>query len=98
MYQNPKNMEELSKIIQDLEIKAASQKIDIEETASYFMESLKPVNLLKSALQPIIKGPIGKFADKLLLNYRKLVYKRAEPATQYLISNYNSKTKHDQIK
>jgi hypothetical protein len=77
VYEKPTNMEELSKVIEDLDIKSTLLKKEIEETASHFVESLKPVNLLKSALQPVTKGPIGKMADKLLLGYRKLVYKRA---------------------
>lgn len=77
MYEKPKTMKELSRAIEDLDIKSAEQKRVIEDTASNFMESLKPINLLKHALQPVTRGPIGKMADKLLLGYRKLTYRRA---------------------
>jgi hypothetical protein len=87
MYQQPTNMEELSRVIRDLDMKAASQRQDISDTASRFMVSLKPINLLKNAIQPVTNGPVGKLAGKLLLGYRKLVYRRAHAETPMQISN-----------
>ena len=41
------NAEELTRAIAELELKAAAQKRDIQETFAEVSESLKPVNLVK---------------------------------------------------
>lgn len=88
MYQKPTNVEELEKVIADLELESISQKEDIEKSAALLMNNLKPINILKHALQPVSNSVIGKWADKVLLGYKKLTHRRAEVIEPILISKY----------
>ena len=81
-------MEELEKVIADLEWESISQKEDIEKSAALLMNNLKPINILKNALQPVSNGFIGKWAGKVLLGYKKLSHRRAEVIKPILISKY----------
>ncbi len=87
MYQKPTNVEELEKLIAELELDSISLKEDIEISAALFMHDLKPINILKSALQPVSNGVIGKWAGKLLLGYKKLLHKPIDTKKPFLISN-----------
>ena len=88
MYQKPTNARELAEVIADLELESKFQKEEIEETAALFMHNLKPINILKHALQPVSNGVIGKWAGKLLLGYKKLTHQRAEAVKPILISKH----------
>lgn len=88
MYQKPRNVEELQKVIADLEWDAISQKEDIEQSAALFMNNLKPINILKNVLQPVSNGFIGKWAGKILLGYKKLLHRPADVKKPLLISRY----------
>lgn len=88
MYQKPENVEELQKLIADLEGESISQKEEIEKSAALFMNNLKPINILKHALQPVSNSVMGKWADKILLGYRKLTHRRAEVVKPIMISKY----------
>jgi hypothetical protein len=88
MYQKPTNVEELEKLIADLELESISQKEDIETSAALFMNNLKPINILKNVLQPVSNGFIGKWAGKLLLGYKKLLHKPIDTKKPLLISRY----------
>jgi hypothetical protein len=88
MYQTPGNVEELQKLIADLEWESISQKEEIGKSAALFMHNLKPINILKNALQPVSNGFIGKWAGKLLLGYKKLTHRRAEVIKPVMISKY----------
>ena len=88
MYQKPRNVEELSKLIAELELESISLKEDIEYSAALFMNNLKPINILKSVLQPVSNGFIGKWAGKLVLGYKKLLHKPIDTKKPLLISRY----------
>ncbi len=88
MYQKPENVEELQKIIADLEWESISQKEEIEKSAALFMNNLKPINILKQALQPVSNSVVGKWADKIFLGYKKLTHRRAEVVKPIMISKY----------
>jgi len=51
-----KNSEELSEAIAALELKAAAQKREVEETFSSVSESLKPLNLMKNGVRSVFSG------------------------------------------
>jgi hypothetical protein len=87
-YQKPGNVEELQKVIADLEWESISQKEDIENSAALLMNNLKPINILKHVLQPVSNGFIGKWAGKVLLGYKKLTHRRAEEVKTVMISKY----------
>ena len=87
MYQKPTNVEELEKVIAELELESISLKEDIELSAALVMHNLKPVNILKNVLQPVSNGMIGKWAGKLLLGYKKLLHKPTDTKKPLLISN-----------
>jgi len=88
MYQKPTNVEELERVIAELELESISQKEEIENTAALFMTNLKPINILKNVLQPVSNGFIGKWAGKLLLGYKKLLHKPIDTKKPLLISRY----------
>jgi len=88
MYQKPRNAEELAKVIADLELKAISQVEDIEISAALFKIQMKPINLLKSFLQPVSNGFIGKWAGKALLGYKKLLHRSPDVKKPLVISKY----------
>jgi len=50
------NAQDLKQAITELEIKAASQKIEIQESVSIISENLKPANLVKSGVQSVFSG------------------------------------------
>jgi hypothetical protein len=87
MYQKPTNVEELEKIIAKLEEESIFLKEDIETSAALFMNNLKPINILKSVLQPVSNGVIGKWAGKLALGYKKLLHKPTDAKKPLLLSN-----------
>jgi hypothetical protein len=88
MYQKPRNVEELQKVIADLEWESISQIEDIEKSAALFMNNLKPINILKNVLQPVSNGFIGKWAGKVLLGYKKLLHRPVDVKKPVLISKY----------
>ena len=51
-----KNSEELAEAIAALELKAAAQKKEVEETFSSVSESLKPLNLVKNGVRSVFSG------------------------------------------
>jgi hypothetical protein len=51
-----KNAEDLDRAIAELELKAAAQKKDIQETFKVVSEDLKPLNLLKSGFRSVFSG------------------------------------------
>jgi uncharacterized coiled-coil protein SlyX len=51
-----KNTDELSRAITELELKAASQKKDIQESFKAVSENLKPLNLVKNGLRSVFSG------------------------------------------
>ena len=51
-------------------------------------DNLKPINILKNALQPVSNGVIGKWAGKLILGYKKLLHKPDDTKKPFLISRY----------
>jgi hypothetical protein len=50
------NSEELEEAIAALELKAAAQKKDIEETFTAVSENLKPLNLVKNGFRSVFSG------------------------------------------
>ena len=88
MYQKPGNVEELQKVIADLEWESIRQKEDIENSAALFMHNLKPINIIKNILQPVSNGFIGKWAGKVLLGYKRLLHRPEEAKKPFLISKY----------
>jgi hypothetical protein len=50
------NSEELAEAIAALELKAAAQKRDLEETFTAVSENLKPLNLVKSGFRSVFSG------------------------------------------
>jgi hypothetical protein len=90
MYQKPTNVEELARVIAELELESISQKEDIDYTAALLMHNLKPINILKNVLQPVSNGVIGKWAGKLLLGYKKLLHKPIDVKKPLLLSNDRS--------
>jgi len=53
---NIKNARELDRAIAELELKAAAQKKDIQETFKEVSENLKPINLVKSGFRTVFSG------------------------------------------
>jgi hypothetical protein len=51
-----KNADELAQVIAGLELKAAAQKKDIEETFESVSENLRPLNLVKSGVRSVFSG------------------------------------------
>jgi hypothetical protein len=88
VYQKPGNVEELQKVIADLEWESITQKEDMEASASQLMNNLKPINILKNVLQPFSNGFIGKWTGKVLLGYKKLLHRPVEAKKPILISKY----------
>jgi len=50
------NAEELAEAIAELELKAASQKRDLQKTFNTVSENLKPINLVKSGVRSVFSG------------------------------------------
>jgi len=50
------NAQDLNRAITELEIKAATQKKEIQESFSIISENLKPANLVKSGVQSVLSG------------------------------------------
>ena len=50
------NSDELEAAIAELELKAAAQKIDIQETFTAVSENLKPLNLVKNGVRSVFSG------------------------------------------
>jgi len=50
------NADDLEQAIAELELKAAAQKRDIQETFKAVSESLKPVNIVKSGFRSLFSG------------------------------------------
>ncbi|HET7001302.1 MAG TPA: hypothetical protein VFI33_08340 [Puia sp.] len=88
VYQKPGNVEELQKVIADLEWESISQKEDIENSAALLMNNLKPINILKHVLQPVSNGFIGKLAGKVAVGYKKLLHRPPDAKKPVLISKY----------
>ena len=88
MYQKPRNTEELAKVIADLERESKLRKEDIEYSAALFVNHLKPINLLKSALQPVANSVVGKWVGKLLTGSKKLLHRTPDVKKPLLISRY----------
>lgn len=53
---NPTNSDELAAAIAELELKAAAQKMDMEETFAAVSENLKPLNLVKNGVRSVFSG------------------------------------------
>ena len=87
-YQKPTNVEELHKVIEELELESKFLKEEMEDDAALFMSNLKPINILKNVLQPVSNGVIGKWAGKLMLGYKKLLHKPVDTKKPLLISRY----------
>ena len=51
-----RNSEELAEAIAALELKAATQKREIEETFTVFSENLKPINLVKNGFRSVFSA------------------------------------------
>ncbi len=56
MKQKAKNADDLAQAIAELELKAAAQKRDIQETFEAVSENLTPLNLVKSGVQSVFSG------------------------------------------
>ncbi len=56
MKKNPKNSDELAAAIAELELKAAAQKMEIQETFTAVSENLKPLNLMKNGVRSVFSG------------------------------------------
>ena len=56
MKRNITNCDELNEAIAELELKAAAQKRDIQETFAAVSENLKPMNLVKSGFRSVFSG------------------------------------------
>jgi hypothetical protein len=56
MKQKAKNADDLAQAIAELELKAAVQKRDIQETFEAVSENLTPLNLVKSGVQSVFSG------------------------------------------
>jgi hypothetical protein len=50
------NSDELEAAIAELELKAAAQKMDLQETFSAVSENLKPLNLVKNGVRSVFSG------------------------------------------
>jgi hypothetical protein len=87
MYQKPANVEELEKLISELELKSLSQKEDIEQSSALIMNNLKPKNLLKSAWQHFTQGVLGKVSVKILPGPKKLLPQHMNGKKPILLSN-----------
>ena len=106
-YKQPTNVEELSKVIAELELKAISQKKDIEESFTIFLDNLKPMNLLKgiwhSAFSRVRNGKLVNGLIELGTDFagRKLIFgktkgvigKMAQWGIAGIISKYAEKIK-----
>ena len=62
-----RNADELAQAIAELELKAAAQKRDIEETFAEISESLKPLNLVKNGARFIFSGKNKEELVKILI-------------------------------
>jgi hypothetical protein len=56
MQKTIRNSEELAEAIAALELKAAAQKREIEETFTVFSENLKPINLVKNGFRSVFSA------------------------------------------
>lgn len=56
MKRKPENAEDLERAIKELELIAAAQKKDIQDTFAIVSENLKPVNLVKSGVRSVLSG------------------------------------------
>jgi|SRR5664279_6244716 len=56
MYKKPENAEDLSRAIAELELIAAAQKKEIDNTFVVVTENLKPANLVKSGVRSVLSG------------------------------------------
>src|ERR1700719_5419381 len=56
MIRNVKNRDDLALAIAELELKAAVQKKEIQETFVAVSENLRPVNLIKSGVRSVFSG------------------------------------------
>jgi hypothetical protein len=57
------NREELTRAIAELELKAAAQKKDIQDSYAVVSENVRPVNLVKSGVRSVFSG---KYNDEML--------------------------------
>jgi hypothetical protein len=87
MYQKPTNVEELEKAIAELELESIFLKEEIENTATLFMDNLRPKNLLKSAWHHITQGVLGKLPVKILPGPKKLLPQPKNEKKTILLSN-----------
>jgi len=72
MHRTPKNAEELTRRIAELELESESLKEDIQQSAALLMNDLKPVNIIKNYFRPKPRSLIGKWTGKLLGGYKKV--------------------------
>ncbi|HEY4966778.1 MAG TPA: hypothetical protein VII28_10280 [Puia sp.] len=56
MYKKPENAQDLSRAIAELELTAAAQKKEIDNTFVVVTENLKPANLVKSGVRSVLSG------------------------------------------
>jgi len=56
MKQKAKNADDLARAIAELELRAAAQKRDIQETFEAVSENLTPLSLVKSGVQSVFSG------------------------------------------
>jgi hypothetical protein len=87
MYQKPTNVEELENAIAELELESIFLKEEIENTATLFMDNLRPKNLLRSAWQHITQGVLGKLSVKILPGSKKLLPQPKNEKKTILLSN-----------
>jgi len=76
MSRNPKNADELTKRIADLELQSEAQKQEIRKSAAVFVEEIKPMNLLKNYFRPKPTSVISKWSGKLLGGYKKVFQRK----------------------
>jgi hypothetical protein len=84
MYKKPTNVEELANVIALMELKAISQKKDLEESFAVFCDNLKPMNILKGIWQSAFSDVRnGKLVTGLIelgtgLASRKLIFRKTK--------------------
>jgi len=64
---NIKNTRDLDMAIAELELKAAAQKKDIQETWKEVSENLKPLNLVKSGVRAVFSGEMNSDLLNILM-------------------------------
>ncbi len=72
------NSEELAEAIAALELKAAAQRRDIEETFHAVAEDLQPLNLVKNGLRSVFSG---EHKGELVQCPDRAGFRTAEPKT-----------------